>query len=313
MSTAILHANTDEMRRALAVLTNEDQVVELRSLKVVTPQYRKPHTVAGYFDRAHLDSLVTAAAQVNPTARGVYITGNPLVPALLARASNRTVDVGEGDATSDKDVVARRWLYLDVDPERPANICATADEREAARQVALAVHHYLCKVCGWPAPISCDSGNGYYLLWRIDMPAADGGIVQRCLLALAAMFDTPAALIDTSMYNPARIIRLPGTVNRKGDNTADRPHRLSRLIHVPSPITVVSRVQLEVLAGTLPPEPERSSSAAGSRFDLAAFIALHNLDVGPARAWQGGTRYVFNTCPWDSAHSNRYRVRRAVR
>jgi hypothetical protein len=79
-----------------------------------------------------------------------------------------------------------------------------------------------------------DSGNGYHLLYRVDLPADDGGLVERILAALGERFDTPHAKIDRTVFNPARICKLPGTLARKGDSTADRPHRRAKLLEVPS-------------------------------------------------------------------------------
>ena len=91
-------------------------MLELRALDAVTPGWRRPHTVAGYFD--DWAKLAAAAAQLQ--ARGVYITLNPVQPALLARAHNRVKDLTAGDSvTGDADIVARRWLPVDCDPVRP--------------------------------------------------------------------------------------------------------------------------------------------------------------------------------------------------
>ena len=47
-----------EVHRALTLLLQPGQVTELRALDVSTPSYRRPHTVAGYFD--DVDALVLA-------------------------------------------------------------------------------------------------------------------------------------------------------------------------------------------------------------------------------------------------------------
>jgi hypothetical protein len=86
---------------------------------------------------------------------------------------------------------------------------------------------------GWPAPVVGDSGNGHHLLYRIDLPADDGGIVQRVLQALARRFDTDAVKIDQKVFNPARVCKLPGTLARKGDNIPARPHRRAKFLEVP--------------------------------------------------------------------------------
>jgi hypothetical protein len=86
---------------------------------------------------------------------------------------------------------------------------------------------------GWPAPIVADSGNGYHALYPIDLPRDDGGIIERCLKALADRFDTERVTIDTSVFNPSRITKLYGTTPHKGDHTPERPHRPSRILEVP--------------------------------------------------------------------------------
>jgi P4 family phage/plasmid primase-like protien len=41
--------------------------------------------------------------------------------------------------------------------------------------------------------------------------------------------------VDKAVHNPSRIARIPGTWNRKGPDTPERPHRLATLISVPDP------------------------------------------------------------------------------
>jgi hypothetical protein len=59
--------------------------------------------------------------------------------------------------------------------------------------VALASRDAL-RARGWPEPILCDSGNGYHLIYAVDLPndAEIRGLIKAFLVALAGMFDTPA-------------------------------------------------------------------------------------------------------------------------
>ena len=59
------------------------------------------------------------------------------------------------------------------------------------------------------------------------------GKVECILRALAARFDNEHVKIDQTVFNPARICRLPGTLARKGDSTLLRPHRRARLLEGP--------------------------------------------------------------------------------
>ena len=212
-------------------LLEPGQVTELRALKV-RRRGERAHTESGFFDYDHLDDMAAASLSLTPYARGVYFVLNPLKPDILARRCNRTDWAEEGELASDKDVARRRWLLIDADPVRDSHVSATDGEKGEALRVVRAVRDHL-RGRGWPAPVLADSGNGYHLLYRLDLPADEGGMVKRILQALADRFEAPSVKIDRSVFNPARICKLPGTLARKGDSTPDRPHRRSYLLEVP--------------------------------------------------------------------------------
>jgi hypothetical protein len=213
------------------VLIAPDQVVELRALDVKRGPGR-PHTEAGFFDAEHLFELAKCALQATRFAKGVYFTLNPLNPDLLARRCNRIDWANEGELAKDKDVLRRRWLLVDADPIRDPLISATEDEKAAALQTVQSVRDFL-RSRSWPDPILADSGNGYHLLYAVDLPANDGGLVERLLRSLAERFDSAQVKIDQKVFNPSRICKLPGTLARKGDDTPGRPHRRAKILEVP--------------------------------------------------------------------------------
>jgi hypothetical protein len=214
------------------LLIAPDQIVELRALGVQRGKVR-PHTEAGFFDADHLTELAKAALEVTPLARGVYFTLNPLKPDLLARRCNRIAWAAEGELAKDTDILTRRWLLVDADPKRDRHISASDAEKAYAHETVIAVREHLTSR-GWPEPILADSGNGFHLLFRIDLPADDGGCVKRILQALAAKFDTEHVEIDQKVFNLSRICKLPGTFARKGDDVPARPHRRARLVEIPT-------------------------------------------------------------------------------
>jgi hypothetical protein len=286
---------------ALRVLVEPGSTVELR-----VPKAGRARVVSGYFDDPA--AMAHAAARLDGRHPGIYVTANPVNPALLARASNRVVEHAEL-TTGDHDVARRRWLPIDLDPVRPAGVSATDTEHAAAIAKAREIATYLTGE-GWPAPVLADSGNGTYVLARVDLPndEASRELLHRCLEALAFRFDDEAVHVDGTMFNAARIIRVPGTRNAKGDSTSDRPHRTARLLEVPDPLEVTSAEQLRALAAILP-EPEPSGQTGGRRgeqaaaFDLEAFIAKH-LQVHHESPWgQGGHRWVLTACPFNSDHA----------
>lgn len=213
------------------LLVAPGQIVELRALDVKRGGGR-PHTEAGFFDYEHLADMAKTALVISRSAKGVYFTLNPLHPDLLARRCNRIAWANEGELAKDKDVLARRWLLVDADPVCDPLISATEQEKAAAHQIILEVREFL-RSRSWPDPLLADSGNGYHLLYPIDLPANDGGVVERILRALAQRFDNAQLKIDRSVYNPARICKLPGTLACKGDDTPTRPHRRAKLLEGP--------------------------------------------------------------------------------
>ena len=64
---------------------------------------------------------------------------------------------------------------------------------------------------GWPAAMLVDSGNGYHILYKIDLPTNDDGIVKNILRVLDQKFTCDTAKVDTTVYNASRIAKVPGT------------------------------------------------------------------------------------------------------
>ena len=151
---------TADILRFVELLWLPEGVREVR-----IPKYNKyGHTASGYFDGP--DSLALAAAKWDGKAN-LLITLNPVNPALLARSANRIAEKAES-TTADIDVTRRRWLFIDVDPDRPSGITSTDGETREARKVLEEVVASLCSI-GWPQPIIAMSGNGSYLLYGIDL------------------------------------------------------------------------------------------------------------------------------------------------
>ncbi len=233
-----------------------DSCVELRCLDVVPRHGVKPQTWCGFYPANKLVEMARDALRLTSISRGVYLTLNPLRPELLARRTGRCEYAGQDTSATDADVLRRRLLLVDCDSIVPiTGVSASDQEKGEARHVAKAVHDYLASL-GWPAPIIGDSGNGYHLFYRIDLPndVAATKLVRDCLRALAAKFDTSTAKVDTKVSNAGRIVKLPGTFARKGDSTAERRHRRSQLTLVPDLIEVAPLGLLSALADEAPKE-----------------------------------------------------------
>jgi hypothetical protein len=290
----------EEILRTWNTFRQSGEVLELR-----IPKAGKHKTISGYFnDAGKLADAVIGLAD-EPFA-GIYFTVNPVKADLLARASNRYVKYAD-TTTSDADIIALHWLPVDLDAKRPAGISSTDGEHEAALQNAREIRSRLIEEQGWPAGafVLGDSGNGAHLNVKIDLPnlPENVALVKDCLEALDFLFSDDRIEVDTTSQNPARIWKLYGTKARKGDNTTDRPHRLSRLLEVPATIETVTREKLEALAAMLPEQEEQPKTYAdGQGFDPVAYCQAHNLQVHHTKAYKGGTLAVLEECIFDSSH-----------
>lgn len=268
-------------------------IIELR-----LPKTERDGTVSGYFsDPQH---LVDAAR--NARGPGVYVTLNRIPTDLLARADNR-VKTRVRETTSDKEVTRRLKLLLDFDPPRAAGISATDAEHDAAIDAARAARAAL----NWPAPVLADSGNGGHLIYAIDLPNDEEttALIKLVLKAAAQRFNTPRVQVDTSVFNASRISKLYGTVAAKGDSTADRPHRLSRILEMPDTLEPVPLELLKALASEVyqEPPPVAQFQSNQSSFSLESFLSQHGVQVRVGPVFNNGSEmWRLEECPFDPAH-----------
>jgi hypothetical protein len=177
-------------------------------------------TIAGWFDDNQ--RLIDQARRL----RGVsgYVTFNPVRSDLLARSDNRLSRARH--TTRDDDVLCLRWLYLDIDPLRPAEISSTDAELLTAikrRDAILGDHPDFAASGAW----GC-SGNGAWILVRLADYSNDShhaALLVKTLATLDQQYSDGIVRIDTATANPARLIGLPGTLKAKGCNRPDRPWR----------------------------------------------------------------------------------------
>ncbi len=214
--------------------------------EIRVPKAGRDGTISGYFD--NFDTLVRSAMSLDGKGTGTYVTLNPVDPALLARSANK-IKTRADLTTSDLNILSRRWLLIDLDPNRAAGISRTDAEHEAALARSQTIADALTGQ-GWPEPVLTDSGNGGHILYRIDVPNDQAGadLISMCLRAITNQYSDKDVSVDQTVYNAARIIKLYGTVARKGDNTPQRSHRVSRILQIPESLKIVPQDLLGKLA-----------------------------------------------------------------
>jgi hypothetical protein len=228
-----------ELEASIAAIVQAGSVFEIRLLGK-----NRKRTDAGYFNSPA--AAATALAGLEGDYLGIYLTPNPVQPELLARSANRITPWAQA-TTLDPQVTRRHWLMIDVDPERPSGISSTDAEHAAAHDMAKRIMGYLSLLYGFCDPMYNDSGNGAHILYPINEPNTEEvrDAIHKFLKCLSAKFSTATVKVDVTVFNAARIWRVPGTWSRKGDSVPDRPHRKAKILAHVHHLSVVKLAQVQ--------------------------------------------------------------------
>lgn len=287
--------NEVELRKAISQLKPDGELFEVRIMGNGKP-------ISGYFRDA--DTLIKAFNTVDLRNTNIYITLNHLMDALYSRQQANKFLVVK-NTTSDKEVEAINWLFVDLDPERPAGISSTNEELEMSMELAQKVYVYL-KGLGFEEPVKAFSGNGYHLLYKIGLVNNEDNkrLIERCLKSLAAMFSTDQVKVDTANFNQSRICKLYGTLAQKGSNTEDRPHRFAKIDGDIKELKQTKKIYLEKLAEEIEEEevrPAQYNQYNPSDFDIEEWMGRHSIQY-TKKEGSGYTKYVLDECPFDHNH-----------
>lgn len=291
--------DTVKIIESLNKLRKKDEVIEVRAF------VENGKKLSGYFDNVH--DLAKNVSDIRGNA-SVYVTLNPVNAALKARSYNRLSQAKQ--TTSDHDIVERTYLFIDVDPVRPSGISSSDEEHEGAIKTAKAIRKFLLDH-GWPKPVLADSGNGAHLLYAINLPNDTDSteLVKNVLTALDFKFSRKSQQVDCTTFNASRLIKLYGTKSSKGDHTPERPHRISRIIHCPDELEIVSKNLLQALACLMPNIQDVPKKVLKERglvaFNVEQWLKDHGLAVSRTARWQNkATKYILKSCPWDENHTD---------
>lgn len=228
--------NEIEIRKALDILKPID--TESGLVPIIEVRIIGDRTWSGYF--RNIDNLIEAIEPYND--ENIYFTLNEITEACYSRDQcEKIVKSGSRTkTTSDGDIQGRDYILIDIDPKRSSGVSATNEEIANARIVGNNVYKFL-RDQGFTKPICAFSGNGLHLLYKVDLAnnAENTELVKKFLQTLDMLFSDENVDIDTSVYNAARITKLYGTFSRKGANTEDRPHRISKIISAPDKIVTL--------------------------------------------------------------------------
>jgi hypothetical protein len=210
--------------RLIAVGT--DSVLELRPVwgkKVPNPKKsRSFHFRMRDYEsvEACKKAFESKVIELNQQGFNVYTVMNPIRP-----------DFAGPRAAADADIRYRDLLLIDIDRVGDTSCPADQAELDAAKVLAREIRQYLTDR-DWPKPIMVMSGNGYHLYYVIrDVPnhPDSDALIRSILRNLANKFNNAVVGVDTSVFNASRITKVPGTIARKGEATANRPYRMAEV------------------------------------------------------------------------------------
>lgn len=290
--------NENEIRKTISTMKETDQLFEVR---IVLDERT---TYSGYFK--DVESLLVELRRV-PVAEGnVYLLLNRLDELCWSRKQGGVFLKNVKDATKDADIKGYKWLLIDLDPERAKGVSASDEEVALAKQKAKEVFAFL-KSQGFEDPVVGFSGNGYHLLYRVNIKTEAKEKIKKFLAVLDVLFSDERIKVDTVNFNPARVCKLYGTLAMKGQNTEERPHRISKIIYTPTQINATKLVYIENINKIVPEEPEvrRYNSYNPREFNLdnwltdVAKIGFKKTQTGSA------TKYILEKCPFDDNHKGK--------
>ena len=305
--------NEVEIRKAISTLIGDGNLFECR---IIGKSKLQP---SGYFTDSNV--LIEKLKRQDLTDANVYIVLNRLKKECSGRKQFNKF-IGGATTTSDNDIKGREWILIDLDPDRPKDTSSTKSQVESARRKASQMYSYL-KREGFPDPVVAFSGNGYHLLYKVQLVNDDENkrLVERFLKAMDALFsddkcraslttdesDDELIKVDKAVFNASRICKLYGTVAQKGENTVEQPHRMSKILKIPDRIEAVDRAYIEKVAGSIVPDRVHASkynNYNAADFDVEDWMSKHGLQYRPIQ-YSDGTKYILDHCPFDPTHKGK--------
>ena len=319
---SIFKFEPETVRKAINLLHPNGELFEIR---IINGSYN----ASGYFMNA--ETAVRALQNYQASykkgelaqASNIFITMNPVDSACYARKQHDKFVENVTPTTKDNEIVRLHWFLIDLDPKRMSGVSSSDAELESAKAKAREIYTFLQSI-GWRNPIVSMSGNGMHLVYRYneENTAENVALWENALKVLHEKFNDEKVDVDTTVYNPARICKLWGTLAQKGFSIPERPHRMAQILDATPetpqindisclkklidefPLAVAEPVKFPVPAPTVSAQPKGKSAKTG-KFDLDEFMSKHNIPIREISHIADGTKYVLQHCLFDESHGNK--------
>jgi hypothetical protein len=216
-----------EIKKVWRIISATDPcILELRAIWPTGLPSSRP-TLVKHFKSTDYNSLDECKANFESTALELNHVGYNIYAVMNPIALNFS-----GKAVSDKDIIHRAVLLIDIDRTGSKSAPATDSEIHNARCLAEEVLDFMDSQ-NWPSPIQVLSGNGYHLYYPIPgVPnvAKATNFIKELLQYLHESYSNDIVEIDTTVFNASRITKVVGTIARKGIESSERPYRMARVL-----------------------------------------------------------------------------------
>jgi len=256
-----------DVRMHLALLGHD--TLGVTELRVFDPL---PHVA--YADSA--EAVVRLCREMGGRTSGVYVGVQPRPAHLFDLAPNRWTPARggrDGNCARDGDIEYVTAVFFDIDvvsPERAAGHPASDEKLQKSLQAA----RLLAQQDGLVGSSAiCCSGNGHYVLAPVVPVSAGGDETPRrfrnfCQRLAEDVAHRIAGVRIDPVFNLGRVMRLMGTMNKKGNPASGRPYRRAACVTEPVPTRSIALHHMIMNADPGRPAAAGQELPTGLRCDL---------------------------------------------
>lgn len=209
----------------------------------------KPHNYIGYWKGSEAEECIHYLNENIISHDLIWLSLNRIANTAKAKKYSgklATALSGGVNCLNDDDISFYNAVFIDVDTKKDKDRPATKEERNTAQRKASLIAGYLYDN-GFQESAIFSSGNGYQLLNKVNIPVSSKNKLKVVLQMLGEKFDDDQTGIDTSVFNPARNIKLSGTYWRKYADYKSDKYYPSSIYHSPEEIKLTDESVLDKL------------------------------------------------------------------
>ena len=293
-----------DVQKAHQILHAPGQQVEIRVL------IKDGYSMLGRFDNVAKMFEWLLAADHDPNVTAIWWTIQELSPESAPNNLERRY------GSKNESMARRRWIFVDVDRAKKKDAPASNDRPASGEELA-ALESRFQVVLGWleehgiTPSLTAMSGNGYHLFVPVDNWPNDAeheNLAKAFIRTLNTKFSDEKVNIDVATAHAGRLAKVPGTVSRKGDETSERPYRVSHVVnaseaapHTAGQIRILVEAEGVVIK---PAKPKKKRGGLDPEFDIEQFAEWCDVTVEADFEKNGMTYYAVDPCPM-AGHTHR--------